>query len=419
MTAEILSVGTELLLGNIVNTNACYLSEKLASLGIGVYVQTTVGDNADRLREAIRLALSRADLVVMTGGLGPTPDDLSKEIAAECFGMELEEDPAVREQIAAYFQRRGTAPDQVPDNNWKQALVPRGAKILANPNGTAPGFLLEKGNKAILLLPGPPAECKPMFENEAIPWLKQKQPGVFYSVMVRMVGIGESAAAARIRDLIENSVNPTVAPYAKPGEVHIRVTAAAADEAEAKSLTEPVVNRLYEEFGSHIYTTDESETLEQNIIGMLRERGMTVATAESCTGGKIAARITDVPGASDVFREGYITYANDVKSRLLGVREESIRRCGVVSEQVAREMAEGVRRASGAEAGIGVTGIAGPGGGSEQKPVGLVYIGCSVGTRTVAKRFCFSGNRALVRTNAAQQALVLLRQMLLEETENM
>lgn len=415
MVVELLSVGTELLLGNIVNTNASYLSEKLALLGISVYFQTTVGDNQERLKAAIELALSRADMVIMTGGLGPTTDDLSKETAAECLGLELYEDESVKEDILSYFRQREIDPSSVTLNNWKQAMVPKGALILRNPNGTAPGFVLEKENKQIVLLPGPPSECRPMYENELVPYLKKRNPGLLYSEMVKIVGLGESAVAARINDLIENSTNPTVAPYAKTGEVHLRVTANAGNEQEAKKLTAPVVAQIREEFGNLIYTTDEKETLEQNVIRMLEEKGMTVTTAESCTGGKIAARITDVPGASKVFKEGYVTYANDAKEKLLGVSEKTIQQYGVVSEQVAGEMVEGVKRAAGAQAGIAVTGIAGPDGGSKEKPVGLVYIGCSVGDKTEVKRFRFHGNRGLVRDGAVQQALILLRKLLLEQ----
>lgn len=415
MVAELLSVGTELLLGNIVNTNASYLSEKLALLGISVYYQTTVGDNPERLKTAIELALSRADMVIMTGGLGPTTDDLSKETAAECFGLDLYEDATVKEDILAYYRQREIDPASITPNNWKQAMVPEGAGILHNPNGTAPGLILQKNNKQIVLLPGPPGECQPMYENELVPYLKKLNPGLLYSEMVKIVGIGESAVAARMNDLIENSTNPTVAPYAKTGEVHLRVTAKAENEQEAKKLVAPVVDRLKREFGSLIYTTDEKETLEQNIIRLLEKKGMTVATAESCTGGKIAARITDVPGASGVFREGYVTYANEAKRKLLGVSGKTLETYGAVSEQTAREMVEGVKKAAGAQAGIAVTGIAGPEGGSREKPVGLVFIGCSVGNKTEVKRFCFHGNRRLVRDGAVQQAMILLRQLLLDD----
>lgn len=414
MIVELLSVGTELLLGNIVNTNASYLSEKLALLGISVYFQTTVGDNRERLKAAIELALQRSDMVIMTGGLGPTNDDLSKETAAECFGLALYEDECVKEEIIQYFRTREIEIDTITENNWKQAMVPQGAKVLHNPNGTAPGLILEKDNKRIVLLPGPPNECKPMYKNELVPYLQQLNPGLLYSVMVKIVGMGESAVATKVHDLLVNSTNPTVAPYAKTGEVHLRVTAKADTEQEAKEMMKPVLERLREEFGNLIYTTDEKETLEQNIVTMLQQRRLTIATAESCTGGKLAARLTDVPGVSDVFKEGYITYANEVKVKLLGVKDETIKIKGVVSEEVAKEMSQGVKQVTGADVGIAVTGIAGPGGGSDKKPVGLVYIGCSLGKRTVVKRFRFHGNRTIVRESTVQQALVLLRALLLE-----
>ncbi len=412
MTVELISVGTELLLGNIVNTNAVYLSQKCAALGLSCYHQSVVGDNEERLTEAVRLALQRSDILILSGGLGPTKDDLTKEVTAKVFGKELYEDSHTKERIEEYFRRVHS--DQVTPNNWKQAQVPQGAKVIDNHNGTAPGLILEENGKTVILLPGPPNEIVPMFERDVAPYLNGMQPEGIYSRMVKICSIGESKAETMIADLMDAQTNPTIAPYAKTGEVHLRVTAKAAGGEEAERLIAPVMDELFRRFGDNIYTTEEEVTLEGAIVNLLKEEKMTVTTAESCTGGLLAGRIMNVAGASDVYREGYITYSNDAKERLLGVSRDTLEEYGAVSRQTACEMAKGAARAAGADAALSVTGIAGPGGGTKDKPVGLVYVGCCVKGQTCAKEFYFTGNRDKNREFAVARALTFLREELIK-----
>lgn len=415
MTVELLSVGTEILLGNIVNTNAAYLAEKCAGLGLSCYHQSVVGDNEERLEDAIRLALSRADIVILSGGLGPTKDDLTKEVTAKVFGRALYEDAHTKERIAEYFRQMKSV--RVTENNWKQAQVPEGAVIVDNHNGTAPGLILEGEGKTAILLPGPPNELKPMFEESIAPYLNQLEPEGIYSKMVKLCGIGESQAETMIADLMETQTNPTIAPYAKTGEVHLRVTAKAKDEKEADGLILPMLGELYHRFGSLIYTEEEDVALEDAVVGLLDEQGFTVTTAESCTGGRLAGRIMNVAGASNVYNEGYVTYSNEAKTKLLGVKPETLEKYGAVSPQTAAEMAEGAAHAAQADAAVSVTGIAGPGGGTEEKPVGLVYIGCFVKGNVRVEEYHFTGNRDKNRDYAVVRALTLLREELLKELE--
>lgn len=411
MTVELLSVGTELLLGNIVNTNAAYLAEKCAALGLSSYYQSVVGDNEERLEEAVRLALERSDIVILSGGLGPTKDDITKEVTARIFGRELYEDSHTKERIAGYFRHMKTA--KVTENNWKQALAPKGAVIVDNHNGTAPGLIIEGEKKTAILLPGPPNELKPMFEETIAPYLNRLQPEGIYSKMIKLCGIGESKAETMIADLMEIQTNPTIAPYAKTGEVHLRVTAKAADKNEADKLIQPVLEDLYRRFGNLIYTEEEELNLEDAVVNILEERGLTLTTAESCTGGKLAGRLVNVAGVSGVFNEGYITYSDEAKNKLLGVSWETLKEYGAVSSQTAREMAEGAAKEAGADAALSVTGIAGPAGGTEEKPAGLVFIGCYLNGRTRVEEFHFTGNREKNRDYAVVRALTLLREELL------
>lgn len=413
MVVELISVGTEILLGNIVNTNAAYLAEKCALLGCSLYHQTVVGDNEERMEEAIRQAVDRSDIVILTGGLGPTKDDLTKEVAARVFGRELYMDEHSKKRIADYFERIQSR--AVTENNWKQALVPEGAIVIDNHNGTAPGLIIEdeERGKAAILIPGPPDEMKVMFEQDIAPYLNKLQPEGIYSHMVKICGIGESRAETMVADLMEGQSNPTLAPYAKIGEVHFRVTAKAKSEEEAEKLMRPMIDEMYERFGSSIYTTEESVTLEESIVELLKEKGMTLTTAESCTGGKLAGRILNVPGASEVYKEGYITYSNDSKEKILGVKKETLEQYGAVSRQTAQEMALGAADAAKADAALSVTGIAGPGGGTEEKPVGLVYIGCAVQGEVTVREYRFTGNREKNRDYAVVRALTLLREALM------
>ena len=413
MVVELICVGTELLLGNIVNTNAAYLSEKCALLGLSMYHQSVVGDNAERLKESLETALNRSDVVILSGGLGPTQDDLTKETAAEVMDIPLKEDPHSRERIEEYF--KNSQYKVITDNNWKQALVPEGAIVLDNENGTAPGIIMEKNGKSVILLPGPPGELIPMFEGKVYDYLNKLQPEIIYSTMVRICGLGESFVENEIRDLIDNQTNPTIATYAKIGQVDLRVTAKATSEKEAAKLAKPMLKELVKRFGDHIYTMDEHKSLEEVIVHFLKERSLTLTTAESCTGGMIAARITDVPGASEVFKQGLVTYSNRAKRKLLDVKKTTLKEYGAVSEKTAKEMAKNGAFITGSDACVSVTGTAGPTGGTEEKPVGLVYIGCCYNNKTVVKEFHFKGERQKIREQATANALILLRECILAD----
>jgi nicotinamide-nucleotide amidase len=416
MTVELISVGTELLLGNIVNTNTQYLSEKCAQLGFGLYYQVTVGDNEGRLCEVLKTAISRSDIIILTGGLGPTQDDMTKEAVAKVMKKELVMDEVSKERIASYFEFRykGKGIDhQITENNWKQALKIDGCIVVENNNGTAPGYIVEENGKAIILMPGPPSEMKPMFDTQIKKYLQQKQNKIFLSSMVKICGVGESKAETDILDLIEKQTNPTIAPYAKNGEVHFRITAAADSEQEARLQIKPLVDELYQRFGDNIYTTNESETLEEVIVSLLKEKKYTLATAESCTGGLLTGRLVNVSGVSEVLKEGFITYSNEAKMKYLAVKKETLATHGAVSEQTAREMVVGAAKASGASAAIAVTGIAGPDGGTEEKPVGLVYIACLVKDKIEIKELRLKGNREKVRDLSVIFALDLLRRCIL------
>lgn len=411
MVVELVCVGTELLLGNVVNTNAAYLAEQCAGLGLSCYYQSVVGDNAERLKATIGTALDRSDIVILSGGLGPTADDLTKETAALAMGMPLVMDAHSLERIETFFKTRNL---EMTENNKKQALVPEGAIVLDNDNGTAPGLILQKGEKRVILLPGPPNELLPMFEKQVKPYLEKLQPGIIYSKTVKICGMGESKVETMIRDLIDEQENPTIAPYAKTGEVHLRVTARAADEKEAKQLVKPMVKELKNRFGTAIYTTEENVTLEKAVVDLLLANELTVSTIESCTGGMLAARLINIPGVSEVFKSGYITYSNKAKRKVVGVKKSSLQKYGAVSEQVAYEMATGPAMVSKADVNVSITGIAGPDGGSAEKPVGLVFIGCCVKGKTTVKEFHFMGSRAKIREASVSAALTLMRQCILE-----
>ena len=411
MKSEMIFVGTELLLGNITNTNAVFLSQQLAMLGIPCYYQSVVGDNDGRLRETLEMALKRSDIIFLSGGLGPTEDDMTKETAAALMGRTLYEDERARENICEILGRGGYVPTE---NNWKQAMVPEGSLVLYNENGTAPGIIIEEGEKKVILLPGPPNELLPMFKDQVRPYLEKLTGGTIVSKMVKVCGVGESLAETMIKDLIDGQSNPTIATYAKTREVHIRVTASAENEEKGRKLIKPVVKELKSRFGVNIYTTDEDVDIESCIVDLLKENELQLTTAESCTGGLVSAKIINVPGASEVFNEGFITYSNKAKRKYLGVRKSTLEKYGPVSEQTAKEMAEGGCKAAKSDICVAVTGIAGPEGGSEETPVGLVYIAVCVDKKVSVKEFRFSGNRAKIRESAAVSALVFLRESLLE-----
>ena len=416
MIAEIVTVGTEILLGNIVNTNSAYLAVECANLGLTVYYQSVVGDNEERMKAVIRTALDRSDVVILTGGLGPTEDDLTKEVTAEVMGMPLVEDAHSRERIERYMKeyKKNNSQRRITSNNYKQALIPEGALVLDNHNGTAPGLILEKDGKIAILLPGPPVELKPMFTEEVYPYLRKKQPEIIYSQVVKICGIGESQVAEDIQDMIQAQTNPTIAPYAKVGDVHLRITAKASDEKEGKKLIKPVVRELKRRFGRNIFATEAEKTLEEAVVDMLRDQQLTLALAESCTGGEIAARIVNVPGASQVFTHGFVTYSNRAKRKCLGVKKATLKLEGAVSAKCAKEMAKGGCNAAEADICLSITGLAGPDGGTKETPVGTVFMGCCYNGKVVTREFHFTGNRTKIRQQATAHALAFLRECMME-----
>lgn len=407
MVVELISVGTEILLGNITNTNAAYLSVKCAELGLSLYNQQVVGDNEQRLASALKTALKRSDIVILTGGLGPTQDDLTKEVAAKVMGCNLVEDSYTRERIETIL-KNSIYKDNIPENNWKQALVPEGATVVDNNNGTAPGLIMEKGEKKVILIPGPPNEMQPMFEEFIYQYLEALEPAVLYSKMVKICGEGESRVETQIMDLIDGQTNPTIATYAKTGEVHLRVTAKAETLEEAKSLVKPVVKNLKSRFKDAIYSTDEKETLEAAVVKQLRKKNLQLVTVESCTGGLLAGRIVNVNGASEVFSQGFVTYSNKSKRKLVDVDKSTLKKYGAVSKEVAKEMAKGGIFATDADVCVAITGVAGPET-EDNKPVGLVYIGCYAHDKVTVKEYQFKGDRQKIREQAVIKALDLVR----------
>ena len=413
-SAEILCVGTELLLGEVVNTNAVYIAERLAELGIAVYHQSVVGDNPTRLREELSSSLGRCDVVIMTGGLGPTYDDLTKETAAELFGRRLLIDERALSDIKEYFTRTGRV---MAESNVKQALLPEGSIPLYNLWGTAPGMVIEGDGellgKSAILLPGPPREMRNMFEACVVPYLKKHTARAIVSKNIHLIGIGESAAEALLRELIDESTNPSLAPYAKDGEVRFRVTASAKTPEEATEMCDALVARvLGSEVAPFVYGVDVG-SVEGAVVKSLLEDKETLSTVESCTGGLVAKRITDLSGVSAIYLGGAVTYANETKEKLVGVKHETLLAHGAVSEEVACEMAEGIRIALGADYGISTTGIAGPTGSTPEKPVGTVYIAVASKSETRVKRLQLPPmrDREYIRTAAATNALALLLEL--------
>ncbi len=435
MNAEILCVGTELLLGDILNSNAQYLSRELAALGINVFYQTVVGDNPTRLKEAYRIAFDRADAVITSGGLGPTDDDLTKDIAAEYFGKGLELHNESWERIQAHFVGRKI---NITPNNKKQAMIIEGATVLQNDNGTAPGIFYEdtsEGNtKTLIMLPGPPNELIPMFENRVKPLLEERTSDKLTSRVLKVCGIGESALEDMISDIMRTQTNPTIALYAKTSEVWIRITAktqrkasdnsSVGSDPDAMALIAPVEEQIRQRIGANVYGTD-NDSLASVVLDALAKQGKTLACAESCTGGMLTSRLVDIPGASKVLKESCVTYSNEAKEVRLGVKHQTLSMYGAVSEQTAAEMADGIVRTSGADAGISITGIAGgepivgteasvaKASGVTEKPNGLVYIGICIWEKdnlnvTVTEHH-FTGNRDKIRSRAVVTALDLLR----------
>ncbi|WP_258360077.1 competence/damage-inducible protein A [Moorella sulfitireducens (nom. illeg.)] len=405
MIAEAIFTGTEMLLGQIVNTNAAYLGRQLAAAGINLYRQVVVGDNLERIREAINNARRRADLIIVGGGLGPTEDDLSREALAAALNLPLVEDAAARENVTRYFAARRRP---MPPGNLKQALLPAGARALDNPYGTAAGIFLEHEEKIYALLPGPPREFEPMVVDRLLPLLESygARREVIFSRVLKIAGMGESAVEEVLKDLLHGD-NPTLAPLAKPGEVTLRLTARAGNPEQARELIMPLEAAIRERLGDYIFGSD-ADTLEGVTGTILAGRHLTLAVAESCTGGLLAHRVTNVPGSSDYFLGGMVTYSNEAKIKLLGVAEEILAAHGAVSPEVAAAMARGVRRAFAADIGVGITGIAGPGGSTPAKPVGLVYIGLDIQGKVEVQRELFVGERENIKWQSAQTALYLL-----------
>jgi len=408
MTAEILSVGTELLLGNIINTNAAFLSQELAGLGVSVYHQATVGDNHKRLFFALKTAFEthHADMVVISGGLGPTQDDITKTVAAEYFGRELVLHEASMQRIRERFTLHVLPPDVE-----KNAIIPEGAFVLPNNNGCAPGVVIEAGGKILMLLPGPPHEMQPMFVDYAVPFLQEKSGEVFVSQTLKIIGIGESSVEKMLMDLIDAQTNPTIAPYAKLGDVHVRLTASAKTAQQAKALIAPVYAEIEKRLGENIYSSDD-KTLPEVVIGLLKQHNHTLAVAESSTGGLVMSELVSVAGCSSVLLQGLCTYANDAKIKRLGVDADIIQTHGAVSEQTAAAMAKGAAETSGTSIGLATTGIAGPDGGTADKPVGLVYFGLYINGKTYVEKRNIIGNRNEVRIRAANIAMDMLRRKL-------
>ena len=412
-SAEIVTIGTEMLLGDLVDTNTAWISQRLAELGVGIYRHTTVGDNPERIVDALREASSRSALVVTTGGLGPTSDDLTNACLSTLTGREMVEYQDAREHVDEMFTRFGRRPTA---NNYKQALFPRGTKLIPNPVGTAMGALVEWEGTLFATLPGVPTEMKSMFGETLEPLIRARSQGSIVSKTLHFAGIGESALAEKVQEFLD-ATDPTVAPLAGQGRVRLRITTRAATEEDAREKISPVEKEIVARLADY-YFGEGNETLEGTVARLLSKRGATLALAESCTGGLLAKRLTDMPGSSKYFAEGLVTYSNESKERLLGVPHGLILKHGAVSEPVAREMAEGARRGSGADYGLSVTGIAGPDGGTEEKPVGLVFIGISDSQDTYAEKLdltAWARSRDSIRERSTNRAFDLLR-LRLEES---
>lgn len=412
MIAELIAVGTELLLGNISNTDAQMISEKLSAMGITVHHHTVVGDNPQRLAEALETARKRANIIITTGGLGPTYDDLTKQTICKTFGRELELHEDILEEIKTWFRTKMGR--EMPENNVQQALLPVNCTVFDNPVGTAPGCAFEENGVHVLMLPGPPFECRYMFEHRAAQYLEKLTDGVIVSHEIKIFGMGESSVEEALRKPMTALTNPTLAPYAKLNECMVRATAKAETRDEAEAMLRPLVELVKETLGDVVYGVDV-ESLEAVVSALLRERGLTLSAAESCTGGLIAKRMTDLPGASNVFRGGVVSYTNGVKAGVLGVPEALLEEYGAVSEPVARSMAECCRRICGSDLAVSVTGVAGPDRDDRGSDVGTVYIALASGAGTICRKLsCGKGRgRDRVRSAAASNAFDLIRRQLL------
>ncbi|MFA9423804.1 MAG: competence/damage-inducible protein A [Sedimentibacter sp.] len=411
MNAEILCVGTELLHGDIVNTNAQDISKELAKIAIDVHYQTVVGDNPDRIKKCFAIGFSRADIVICTGGLGPTQDDITKEVLAEYFNVEMVYDENSFQHVKKMYSRFRK---DFPQNNMRQTYFPKGSIILDNPNGTANACIFNgkdsDGNLKIgILLPGPPKEMGPLVDNEVIPYLKQFTNQVVYGEKLVVVNIGESAAEEMILDIIKKQTNPTIAPYASAGKVIFRITAKADTKEKCMELIQPVKEELIRRFGVNNAYTTQTGKVEDRTAELLLEKNITIAVAESCTGGMVASRLISYPGISKVFKEGFITYSNQAKMHTLQVNRETLDKFGAVSEETAKEMAYGAAKTAGADIGVSTTGVAGPDGGTDEKPVGLVYVCVYYKNKFNILKISSTGSRDTVRERASTSVLDLIR----------
>lgn len=412
MNAEIISVGTELLLGEIVNTDARFIASELSELGINVFYQTVVGDNAQRLESVLKLAFSRSDLIIATGGLGPTQDDITKEVISEFCGRKLILDEESLSSMKEYLRKKGR---EIPECNIKQAMLPEGCVILPNSCGTAPGCVIEDNGKSIIMLPGPPHELEQMFLLSVKPYLESKTNLMIYSENLKIFGMGESRVCELLDEYISEYSDPTVAPYAESPGVRVRITSKCTSEEEGIKAVAKIKENIKTILGDVIYS-DKGETLPEAVVHMLIEKNMTIASAESCTGGLFAKYITDIPGSSAILNESYVTYANEAKTKILGVKPETLKSCGAVSEQTAREMADGLYRVSKANVCAVFTGIAGPGGGTKEKPVGLVYTGVCINGKTEVYKLQLSGTREAVRKQACLEVFDIIRKKLIKNS---
>lgn len=401
--AEIIAVGTELLMGQIANTNAQYLSQKLGELGIDVFFHSVVGDNRDRLLACLLVAASRSDLILLTGGLGPTQDDLTKEVVADFLQRNLVIDPNGMKRIEQFFQQRNIP---MPENNIRQAQVIEGAYVLPNDHGLALGDIVTIGHQMYILLPGPPFEMQPMFENYVIPYLRKHSTSTLYSRILRFIGIGESKLVTELADLIDTQSDPTIAPYAKASEVTLRISTKAKSEDEANVKMKPIIDEIYARVGKYIYGEGD-KGIDEVIIDALRSRNLTLSCAESCTGGLISQQLTQYPGASQFFKGSVVCYTNEAKATLLNVNANTLAQYGAVSEETAIELAQNVRKMLQSDWAISVTGVAGPDP-SEDKPVGLVYVGIANEAQTKVLTFQFAGTRKTIQIAAMKHALFAL-----------
>ncbi|KUK83856.1 MAG: Putative competence-damage inducible protein [Pelotomaculum thermopropionicum] len=410
--AELIFTGSELLLGHILNTHAQYLGMKLAQMGIEVVLHTTAGDNRERLEQVLRQSWERSDLLITTGGLGPTTDDLTKEVFSEVLGLPMVLDENLLVKLKKMYCRRGL---DMPKGMLKQACLPEGAKIIKNRRGTAPGVLIEKGNKIVIMLPGPPGELKVMFEESVVPFLLGKVQGktfMRYKVL-KLTGISESAVQEQVEEL-GGQGNPEIAYMVKPGEIQVRISARSGNIIEADKMVDELAEKVRKRVKDYIFGYDD-EVMEEEVGKLLNDAGLSIGVAESCTGGLITARLTEIPGSSKYLKGGVVAYSNELKNKLLSVDCDILERYGAVSEQTATAMAEGIRKTVGSAIGLAVTGIAGPGGASPGKPRGLVYISLSDDKMTFYKKYCFPGDRAAVRHGAVNAALNMVKGYLTEE----